>query len=170
MRLVITYLAILALLFSSMALIVYEHFFWLIVVSNGIVFTWLFLIFYISNNKLKQKAAKEGALDAFICKHIDGLGLGKTKCELRNYPDRLEIREVRNNRKYYIPHERIRSLEVQQVRRPETSCLCVNYIDKHGWMEKIVFENRLNLIRMRTFARGVNASLTPTYERTTIHF
>ncbi|MGO4375633.1 hypothetical protein AB4Z21_33765, partial [Paenibacillus sp. MCAF20] len=75
------------------------------------------LIFLIRLNSKTHKeqlrnARLDGATDYYNCEHMEGLGIGERKmCELRNYPDRLEIRELLGGRVFSIPYERLRSLE-----------------------------------------------------------
>ncbi|WP_270167593.1 hypothetical protein [Paenibacillus sp. SYP-B4298] len=113
MRWVVSIIMFVALCISTLGLIVNEKFVMLLVVDLGIMLAWWFIITYLSNRKLIKRAVSEGAMDAFICEHIEGLGIGKMNCEIRNYPDKIEIKSVINDHTFVIPHERIRALEIK---------------------------------------------------------
>lgn len=195
MRFLVILLAVIAVLFSTLGLIVNEQFLLAILVDVGIVLLASFLVVTLSNNKQKKLAKAEGALDVVKCLHIEGLGIGENKqCDVLSFSDKIEIREPRTNRTFQIPIDRIRALEVkseQEFKDLDRSVvgralvgtllvpgigtivggmsglkskkkgkmktyLIVNYLGKDEELKGITFENSFNLIRVRSFANGVN--------------
>lgn len=114
MRFLVILLAVIAVLFSTLGLIVNEQFLLAILVDVGIVLLASFLVVTLTNNKRKKLAKAEGALDVVKCLHIEGLGIGENKqCDVLSFSDKIEIREPRTNRTFQIPIGRIRALEVK---------------------------------------------------------